>query len=258
MAHALPAAQPLNLRRRFALTSLAVILVIALGLGWLLSHMLTQRMLQREGEVTMDFVQNLLTTDRSGGFLSRPDDPELRARFLGSMEHVTSMREPVRANAYRPDGTVAWSTDKALVGRRYPVNDELDDALKGELVVHSGRLCADGPAKAEHEGLRLAAPFFVESYIPIRDTPTGQVLGVMEFYKVPVQLNEAIREGLIQLWLACAAVGRWACSCRCTGSWRAQTAPCASNRRNWPKPRRWPRPWNWLAPCSGSSMCHHS
>jgi two-component system sensor histidine kinase HydH len=198
-------AQPLNLRRRFALISLTVILVIALGLGWLLSHMLTQRMLQREGEVTMDFVQNLLITDQSGRFLSHPGDPELRARFLGSMAHVTSMREPVRANAYRPDGTVAWSTDPALIGRRYPVNDELDEALKGELVVHSGRLTAGGPAKAEHEGLRLVAPFFVESYIPIRDTPTGQVLGVMEFYKVPVQLNKAIREGLLQLWLACAA-----------------------------------------------------
>ena len=197
--------QPLNLRRRFALTSLAVIVVIALGLGWLLSHMLTQRMLQREGEVTMDFVQNLLTTDKSGGFFSPPEDPALRTRFLGSMEHVTSMREPVRANPYRPDGTVVWSTDKALVGRRYPVNDELDDALKGELVVHSGRLGSNGPAKAEHEGLSVAAPFFVESYIPIRDTPTGQVLGVMEFYKVPAQLNAAIREGLIQLWLACAA-----------------------------------------------------
>ena len=49
---------PLNLKRRFAVTSLAVIVVIALGLGWLLSNMLTQRMLQREGEVTMDFVQN--------------------------------------------------------------------------------------------------------------------------------------------------------------------------------------------------------
>lgn len=198
-------AQPLNLQRRFALTSLAVILVIALGLGWLLSNMLTQRMLLREGEVTMDFIQNLLTTERSGGFFSRPDDPDLRTRFRGSMEHLSSMREPVRANAYRPDGTVVWSTDKALVGRRYPVNDELDDALKGKLVVHFGRLAADGLAKAEHEGLQLAAPFFVESYIPIRDTPTGQVLGVMEFYKVPVQLNEAIREGLIQLWLACAA-----------------------------------------------------
>ena len=196
---------PLNLKRRFAVTSLAVIVVIALGLGWLLSNMLTQRMLQREGEVTMDFVQNLLTTDHSGGFFLNPQDPELRTRFLSSMEHVTSMREPVRANAYSRDGTMLWSTDAALVGRRYPVNDELDDALKGELVVHSGRLGSDGPAKAEHEGLALRAPYFVESYIPVRDAPGGQVVGVMEFYKVPVQLNEAIREGLIQLWLACAA-----------------------------------------------------
>ena len=37
----------LNLRRRFALTSLSVIMAIAIGLGWLLSSMLTQRMLQR-------------------------------------------------------------------------------------------------------------------------------------------------------------------------------------------------------------------
>ncbi len=195
----------LNLRRRFALTSLAVIVLIALGLGWLMSSVLTQRMLQREGEVTMDFVQNLLTTDESGGFLSNPDDVQLRERFLGSMAHVTRMREPVRANAYRSDGTVVWSTDKALTGRRYPVNEELDEALKGALVVHSGRLTAHGPAKAEHEGLGEHTSFFVESYIPVFERPGGRVLGVMEFYKVPAQLNAAIREGLIQLWLACAA-----------------------------------------------------
>jgi two-component system sensor histidine kinase HydH len=147
---------PLNLKRRFAVTSLAVIVVIALGLGWLLSNMLTQRMLQREGEVTMDFVQNLLTTDQSGGFFLNPQDPELRTRFLSSMEHVTSMREPVRANAYSRDGTMLWSTDAALVGRRYPVNDELDDALKGELVVHSGRLGREGPARPSTKAWRCA------------------------------------------------------------------------------------------------------
>jgi two-component system sensor histidine kinase HydH len=116
------------------------------------------------------------------------------------------MREPVRANAYRPDGTVLWSTDKSLVGKRFPVNDELDDALSGQLVVHSGKLTTSGGLdKAEHVGLAALAPYYVESYIPVRNTESGKVLGVMEFYKVPVQLNEAIRIGLIELWLACAA-----------------------------------------------------
>jgi two-component system sensor histidine kinase HydH len=198
-------APPLNLRKRFALTSLGVITIIALGLGWLMSHMLTQRMLQREGEVSMDFIQNLLLTDRSGPYLKEPDNAELRTRFLESMAHIASMTEPVRANAYSTDGTVIWSTDLTLVGRHYPENDELDIALRGQLVVHSGKLDATSPDKDEHVGLAALAPYYVESYIPILAPHTRQVLGVMELYKVPLQLNEAIREALLQLWLACAA-----------------------------------------------------
>ena len=196
---------PFNLSRTFALTSLALIVVMACGLGWLMSQVLTTRMLQREGEVSMDFVQNLLLTDGSAGFLASPDDTDLKARFLNSMAHVASMREPVRANAYRADGTVVWSTDASLIGRSYPVNDELDDALQGRLVVHSGRTSEDQPDKAEHVGLDRYASYFVESYIPITDKREGRILGVMELYKVPVQLNAAIRDALWQLWLACAA-----------------------------------------------------
>lgn len=196
---------PLNLRRRFALSSIGVIAVIALGLGWLMSHMLTQRMLQREGEVSMDFIQNLLLTDQSALYLANPDNDSLKTRFLGSMAHLASMSEPVRANAYRTDGTVIWSTDSALIGRRYPVNDELDQALAGQLVVHSGRLDSGSPDKGEHVGLAERTSYYVESYIPILDPGTHKVLGVMELYKVPVQLSAAIRDALIQLWLACIA-----------------------------------------------------
>lgn len=195
---------PIHLRLRFAVISLGGILAMALGLGWLMSQMLTQRMLQREGEVSMDFIQNLLRTDDSGQYLARPDDPALRARFLGSMAHIASMREPVRANAYTADGTVAWSTDASLIGKRYPVNDELDEALQGQLVVHSGRMDEDTVAKGEHVGLAALAPFYVESYIPVLGPDGKSVVGVMELYKVPVQLNAAIREAHLQLWAACA------------------------------------------------------
>jgi two-component system sensor histidine kinase HydH len=166
-------------------------------------------MLQREGEVSMDFIQNLLLTDQSGRYLVSPGDATLKTRFLGSMAHVASMSEPVRANAYQTDGTIIWSTDQALVGSRYPSNDELDEALSGKLVVHNGHLADGDLAKGEHVGLAARTNYYVESYIPILDPESRRVLGVMELYKVPVQLNAAIRDALMQLWLACAvsAVG---------------------------------------------------
>jgi two-component system sensor histidine kinase HydH len=146
----------------------------------------------------------LLITDQSARFLSDSGSDELRQRFLGSMAHLASMSEPVRANAYRPDGTVLWSTDATLIGRRYPVNDELDEALSGKLVVHNGRLDQTDLSKDEHVGLAARTRYYVESYIPVVDPESKKVLGVMELYKIPVQLNTAIREALLQLWTACA------------------------------------------------------
>jgi two-component system sensor histidine kinase HydH len=193
-----------SLRRRFAITSLLVIVGIALGLGWLLSEMLTDRMLRREGEVSMEFIRNLLVTDNSAHFLQTPGDPELRQRFLGSMEHLSTMTEPVRANAFGPDGTMLWSTDRDLIGRRDADNPELQEALHGDLVVHSGTL-GSKHEKLEHAGLSEQTHYYVESYIPIlADAHSSRVLGVIELYKVPVQLSAAIREAVLQLWVACA------------------------------------------------------
>ena len=200
----MPHSAGFSLRRRFAVTSLLVIVGIALGLGWLLSDMLTERMLRREGEVSMEFIRNLLVTDRSASFLRSPGDPEFRRRFLGSMEHLSTMTEPVRANAFGGDGTMLWSTDKDLIGRRDADNPELQEALHGELVVHSGTL-GKRHDKREHEGLSQQTHYYVESYIPIMaDERSPQVLGVIELYKVPVQLSVAIREAVLQLWVACA------------------------------------------------------
>jgi two-component system, NtrC family, sensor histidine kinase HydH len=187
------------------MTSLAVIVGIALGLGWLLSSMLTERMLRREGQVSMEFIQNLLTTDNSGHFLADPSSRELETRFLDSMTHLSSMTEPVLAKAYSHDGRVVWSTDRNQVGQQDADNDELSEALKGKLVVHSGTLGDLSHQKQEHAGLAAHTNYYVESYIPVMAPQGKKVLGVVELYKVPLQLNASIREALVQLWLACAA-----------------------------------------------------
>lgn len=207
MTHEAQAAKPINLTRRFALASFGVIAVIALGLGWLLSNMLAERLLHREGAVMQEFIQLLLRTEDSAEFFVDPKNPEFRQRFRASMAHVTAMKEPVRINAYRPDGTVVWSTDKSLVGRQFPVNDELKAAMGGKMVVSSGSARDGLPDKEEHEGLAVYGSNFVESYIPIYSKNGGPVIGALEFYKIPTLLNESIHEGVLRLWLACLASG---------------------------------------------------
>ncbi len=194
-----------SLRRRFAVASFGVIVVIGIGLGWLLSNMLTDRLLKREGAVMQDFIQLILRTEYAEAYFIEPDNPELRLRFLKAMAHVEEITEPVRVNAFRPDGTVLWSTDKTLVGRRFPVNDELEEAMRGQTAVSSGNARFGLPVKEEHQGLALYGSNFVESYVPIRREGGRDVIGVMEFYKIPLQLNESIREGIARLWLACLA-----------------------------------------------------
>jgi two-component system, NtrC family, sensor histidine kinase HydH len=194
-----------RLTRRFAIASFGVIVVIAIGLSWLLSQMLTDRLLKREGAVMQDFIQLILRTEYAEAYFIEPTNPELRLRFLKAMKHVEEITEPVRVNAYWPDGTVLWSTDKTLVGRRFPVNDELEEAMRGEAAVSSGNARFGLPDKEEHEGLALYGSNFVESYIPVREKAGGKVIGVIEFYKIPLQLNASIREGIVRLWLACLA-----------------------------------------------------
>ena len=187
------------------MASFGVIVVIGIGLGWLLSNMLTDRLLKREGAVMQDFIQLILRTEYAEAYFTEPDNPELRLRFLKAMAHVEEIAEPVRVNAYWTDGTVLWSTDKTLVGRRFPVNDELEEAMRGQTVVGSGNTRFGFPDKEEHQGLALYGSNFVESYIPVREKVGGKVIGVIEFYKIPLQLNASIREGIVRLWLACLA-----------------------------------------------------
>jgi two-component system, NtrC family, sensor histidine kinase HydH len=196
---------PLNLTRRFALASFGVIGVIAMSLAWLLSTMLTDSLIRSEGVVLRDLIQNLLITDDSADFFVDPSNPEFVQRFLKSMAHIENMKEPVRVNAYSLDGTVLWSTDKPLIHRRFTDNDELQEAMQGNLVVHSGNARAGIPEKEEHEGLALYGYHYVESYIPIYRSDGKSLVGVMEFYKIPTQLNKSIREGVFRLMLACLA-----------------------------------------------------
>ncbi len=196
--------RPFHLLRWFAVLAALVIGAIAVANAMLLSRFLNQQLFQREAAVTRDFVQNIVQSDSSLDFLLHPDDPVLRERFRGTALHFDNLRDVLRANVYGRDRRVLWSSNKALVGQVFDDNEELAAALRGELVVEAGSIADEERAKGEHQGLAPQAHFFVETYVPVLDTQ-GRVAGVVELYKAPLALSQAIQAARWRVGLSALA-----------------------------------------------------
>ena len=119
----------------FAGVSLIAIAVIASASVWLLSWFVTQRMLLQEGTLTRDFVHNLMLVEAPlQDFIANPGGP-LSPEVDEPFQHLAHMPDVLRANLYDRERTVLWSSDTALIGRRFGSNEELDKALRGSVVV---------------------------------------------------------------------------------------------------------------------------
>ncbi|MCE9549874.1 MAG: hypothetical protein K8R50_02520 [Betaproteobacteria bacterium] len=197
---------PFKLLHWFGWLSLTVIAGIAIAQALLISTFLSSHIFQREGELSQDFIRNILVADGSLNYLADPDDQDLAAKFSNTDEHNNNMHDLLRANIYKPDGLILWSSDPKMIGQRFPKdNDELEDALKGELVIHPAHISKLTLEKKEHIGISPAIEYFVECYIPIIQPVTGKIIGVVEFYRAPIELTKAIKEGRNQVWLAAIA-----------------------------------------------------
>jgi Signal transduction histidine kinase regulating C4-dicarboxylate transport system len=178
-----------NLTRRFSLLSFLCVVAVAGILGQALARMVSERLLHRDAVLTMEFVQSVVRSDATAPYFPQATGEHLPAPLEDTLKEVSGMPDVLRANVYSPERTVLWSTDAALIGRHFTDNEELDEALKGELAYESGRI-----SKEEHKAASKGkADFFVEIYVPIHD-PSGHVVGVVELYKTPEALYEAMRD----------------------------------------------------------------
>ncbi len=195
-----------KLMRWFALSGAAAIGVFSLAMALALGEFLASRMLGRDAEVSREFVQSIVDTQHVAQAFKGQGGAGSTA-FVEFVAHLAAMPGVLRTNVYATDRSVLWSSDAALIGRRFTDNDELEEALAGKVVVHQARAPTEAPAKAEHEALRARADEYVENYLPVFDAAGGAPIGVVEFYRRPVALFDAIRSGRRLVWASAAAGG---------------------------------------------------
>jgi signal transduction histidine kinase len=194
-------------KRNFAILSLLCIVIIGSASALLMLRFLTSHILERDALVTMEFIQSVVDIGRedSGVDLFSLPSPAQQDRVAELVAPIAYAADVLRATVYASDGTVAWSTDPNLIGNYFSDNPDLERALAGELVFNFVE--RDESEKIEHDYFPNDVTAFVESYFPIHD-PTGtEVIGVVEVYRAPSVLIDAVASGRWMVWGAVATAG---------------------------------------------------
>jgi signal transduction histidine kinase len=194
--------RPLNLSRWFALLAALSIGLVAISVASLLANLFRDRMLGHDSRLTASYVESLSKVEPPGTLFEAPVVPHADGRYPEFFEHVAALQDALRINAYNRAGVVVWSTDSSLIGRQFSENEELEEALKGHVVVHTGE--AQTHPKPEHMALKPRSGPFVENYIPVWSADRASVVGVVEVYRVPALLFDSIETGRRLTWAGAA------------------------------------------------------
>lgn len=172
----------LNIFHRFVLITVLCVSIVGMVQATLLSRSMVGDILDREAHVTALYVQNVMKS-RWGKVL--PESSDAFQTAYDEMAHETGV---VRLKVYDPEGTIVWSDEAKLIGSNFADNEELQRALRGEVVTSLGL------RKKEHryEAELYREERLLEVYVPLFSQDGGRVFGVAETYRIPHALFSSI------------------------------------------------------------------
>ena len=197
-----------GLLARFALVSLIPIV----GLGFVLNR---EFRINAQEEALHDartlavsvanlrIAPNIERADVGGAALSSARSRRMRM-LVDEALHSTDV---ARAKLWAPDGRVVFSDDRGVEGKRFPVGDDLEEALAGEVVSEMTHLDSAEDSRDSRFGQ------MVEVYVPLRIAGSRKPAGVFELYIPYASVAKRIDEranhtfllllgGLLVLWAA--------------------------------------------------------
>ena len=188
----------------FSFLGLVSIAIISAATSYVLSNFLEEHLLRRDAVVMEEFVARIAQHHDPRGYFASSYSAAGEA-LNDFFEDISHMPDVARINAYSGNGTVVWSSDPTLLGKQFEDNEELEEAFGGELVYEKGTV--ELGDKLEHIPFKQKIDWFVENYIPVADADSGEVLGVVEIYRIPEALHESIESGRRLVWVSVVAGG---------------------------------------------------
>ena len=184
---AVPFADPwseLSLAGQFAVAGGVVLAIAAVVAGFFVSGRIEDAVVRNTGASTALYMDSFVAP-LTQELATQPLLSEAARASIGRLLSETTLGQRVVSfKIWREDGFLVDASNPDLVGRRFAPTENLIRAWKGE-VRADFEDTGDVEDVAEHA---LGLPL-LEIYAPIRETTTGRVIAVAEFYEVGTQLR---------------------------------------------------------------------
>ncbi len=188
-------ASRLTLVQRFALVSLVILVVGALIIGRYVGEEIEDGVVARSSAITALYVDSFISPrlqELDSGMVSDDD----RAELDGLLAESSLGQEIASFKVWDRKGNIVYASDSALVGQKFELTGRLAAALAGK--VDSG-LSDLGQEEQQFERARFDR--LLETYAPVRQDQTGAIIGAMEFYQDPSDLESEIASSQRTGWL---------------------------------------------------------
>ncbi|MFK0274790.1 sensor histidine kinase [Ensifer sp. NPDC090286] len=187
-----------TLSMQFLLACGVLIFLVAAVSGYLISREVSHNAAVDRAAATALFMQSILEPAGNDLAQSGQLSPERRLRLDELFAEPQFKDRFPYFELWLPDGSVAYSTSKELIGRRFTPPPGLLRALKGEVAAEYADLTA-----SEHT-LRSLSTRYLEIYSPLRRSDTGDVVAVAEIHEDTDTLHWEIFEVRLMGWTVVA------------------------------------------------------
>ena len=190
-----------SLARQYMIYSFLVMVVGMILIGYWVSQQIEMGVVNRTAAVTALYVDGYISP-----YVQAPvagDEPPIAdTQFFDRILADTALgKEIVSFKVWSPEGTIIYSTNPALLGLRYELEDGLLEAFQGQ--VHTELSDLEKPEQALE---RQMADTLIETYAPVRAAGSNEVIAVTEFYQTTDGLQAEIKGAQYRSWMIVGGV----------------------------------------------------
>ena len=189
----------LNLSRQFLVASFPILFLGMLGIGWWVGQTIERGVVNRIGGMSSLYVDSFVAPHVQHMANGAALGDEHRAALDALLTATPLGQRIVAFKIWDRSGRVLYSPNTALIGRTFPISEELAAALRGNVSSEISYL-----THRENEFESRNWPRLIETYSPIHADRLGTVLAVAEFYQTTDELDRDTRSAQLNSWLVVA------------------------------------------------------